>query len=176
LITRGNAKIDLNITRDDRILETRVENALGRGQLADLEVMSMVRLLQPVNTINWKGYGEEYAYCKLTKVVAHFDDFTYIGHEFVDMRKNNYHPVVTSSLGAQSVIWHKASTPDELKLKPYMFSVQAMPELDIKTMKVRRGLRKKMVWYPRSRCSLDVLKFAELKDNDRTWHRFFELC
>jgi hypothetical protein len=94
----------------------------------------MRRLLQPVNSINWAGYGEEYAYCKIMKVVAYFDDFTYSGQEFVDMGKNNYHPVVSSSVGGQSVIWHKASTSEELKFKPYMYSLQTMPELDIKTI------------------------------------------
>jgi hypothetical protein len=43
--------------RDSRIAETRIENALGRGQVVGMEVISFPDILQPVKTIDWNGYS-----------------------------------------------------------------------------------------------------------------------
>jgi hypothetical protein len=89
----------------------------------------------------------EYSYCKIMKAVIYFDDFTSSGTEFSTL-DNKFQMVVNHAVGSESCIWHKASTPKDLHLQPYMFGVQMQNEMDIKTIRIREGLKKKMTWYP----------------------------
>jgi hypothetical protein len=54
-----------------------------------------------------------------------------------------------------------------------MFAVQTMPELDVKTMKVRLRA-KKMTWYPKSQCSVNIEQFSSLPDSKKSWDEFFQ--
>jgi hypothetical protein len=55
-----------------------------------------------------------------------------------------FQPVVNHDVGSESCIWHKASTPKDLDLQRFMFGVQTQGEMGIKTIRIRKGLKKKM--------------------------------
>jgi hypothetical protein len=56
-----------------------------------------------------------------------------------------------------------------------MWSAEHQNDIDLNTLVIKRGTKEEVTWYPRSQCSVDLVKFASAPESDKNWGNFFNL-